>query len=165
MTEAQTEILDPDLLHDADATNQRPVTSPPPAPLDELKTTRMPSMTPPPLPVGHQPRQPVIPAPPARPSWLTALLQSTFPPPATSRPAVSAHTAGTVFAIMGLVFALVALFTGLRGVPDEVAAAPMVTVAVILARALVALGAGALSFALFREAERLLVSHEPRARS
>jgi hypothetical protein len=62
---------------------------------------------------------------------------------------------------MGLVFSLVALVTGLRGVPDETTAAPLVTAAVVIARALVALGAGALSFAMFREAERLLVAREP----
>jgi uncharacterized MAPEG superfamily protein len=61
---------------------------------------------------------------------------------------------------MGAIFAVVALVTGLRGVPSDTTVAPVVAAAYVIARALVALGAGALSFAMFRQAERLLV-HEP----
>jgi hypothetical protein len=73
---------------------------------------------------------------------------------------VSAQTAGAVFAALGLVFALVALVTGLRGAPSE-PIAPAVAACLVIARAFVALGAGALSFAMFRQAERLLVEEPP----
>ncbi len=54
-------------------------------------------------------------------------------------------------------FAVVALVTGMRGAPTEAGIAPVVAAALVLARALVAVGAGALSFAMFLRAERLLV--------
>ncbi|MGD0526737.1 MAG: hypothetical protein ABSE49_16445 [Polyangiaceae bacterium] len=106
------------------------------------------------------------PAPSTKPSWLQALLTSTFPPPsalphAGAAAPISMQTAGTVFAGMGLLFAIVALVTGLRGMPAESTEAPVVVAAYIIARTLVALGAGALSFAMFRQAERLLVQHPP----
>jgi hypothetical protein len=106
------------------------------------------------------------PAPGVRkPSWLRSLLTTSFPPPSRERlPGVhlpvSAQTAGTAFAVLGLLFAVVALVTGLRGAPSETLA-PAVAAALVIARALVALGAGALSFAMFRQAERLLVDAPP----
>ncbi|HEY3820416.1 MAG TPA: hypothetical protein VGL81_24795 [Polyangiaceae bacterium] len=190
MSEANADFLDSGLLNDAEATNQRPALSPDG---EELKTTRLPSMTPPPppLPTASLPPLPPVTFPPAapapsfaidtgttryrsepppagpKPSWLQALLTTTFPPPAAQRHAgphapVSMQTAGTVFAVMGLIFAVVALVTGLRGVPSDSAVAPVVTAAYVIARALVALGAGALSFAMFRQAERLLVQEPPK---
>jgi hypothetical protein len=107
-------------------------------------------------------------APTTKPSWLQALLTSTFPPPSTlphagAKAPISMQTAGTVFAGMGLLFAIVALVTGLRGMPAESTEAPVVVAAYLLARTLVALGAGALSFAMFRQAERLLVQHPPQS--
>ncbi len=187
MSEGNADFLDSGLLTDAEATNQRPALTPDG---DELKTImRQPAMTPPP-PMSMPPLPPVTfpPLTPApsfaveegttryqseppsaapKPSWLQALLTTTFPPPgnvrhAGTRAPVSAQTAGTVFAVMGLVFALVALITGLRGVPSDTSVAPVVSAAYVLARALVALGAGALSFAMFRQAERLLVQEPPR---
>jgi hypothetical protein len=183
MSEGNADFLDSGLLTDAEATNQRAALSPDG---DELKTmTRQPSMTPPAPPMSMPPLPPVTfpPLTPApsfaieegtaryhsefppgtpKPSWLRALLTTTFPPPATLRTPgvrapVSAQTAGTVFALMGLFFAVVALVTGLRGVPSDTSIAPVVAAAYVIARALVALGAGALSFAMFRQAERLLV--------
>jgi hypothetical protein len=182
MTEGTTDYLDSELLNDAEATNQRPALSPDG---DELKTSRLPPLTQPPPPVvaslpplppmtfpqtpapaftldeGTTRFQSEPPQPTAKPSWLRALLTTTFPPPSTIRaPAgapVSARTAGTVFAVVGLVFAVVALVSGLRGVPSDTGIAPVVAAALVIARALVALGAGALSFAMFRQAERLLV--------
>jgi hypothetical protein len=50
--------------------------------------------------------------------------------------------------------------TGLRGAPSE-PIAPAVAACLVIARAFVALGAGALSFAMFRQAERLLVEEPP----
>jgi hypothetical protein len=187
MSERNADFLDSELLKDAEATNQRPAMSPEG---DELKTTRMPSMTPPPPALSMPPLPPITfpPASPApsfavddgttryrsepppaspKPSWLRALLTTTFPPPATQRDPsvkgpVSVQTAGTVFAVMGLVFAVVALVTGLRGVPSDTTVAPAVAAAFVVARAIVALGAGALSFAMLRQAERLLVHEPPR---
>jgi hypothetical protein len=187
MLEANAEFLDSGLLNDAEATNQRSALS---AEGDELKTTQLPPMTPPPLATASMPPLPPVTFPPvapapsfaietgttryateppqatAKPSWLRALLTTTFPPPGTSRnqgaqAPVSMQTAGTAFAVMGLVFAVVALVTGLRGVPSDPGVAPVVAAAYVIARALVALGAGALSFAMFRQAERLLVQEPP----
>jgi hypothetical protein len=180
MTEVNAELLDSDLLRDAEATNQRPAL----VDGDELKTTRLPpptpppmttTMMPPPMPASFRPSAPA-PAMPleavsldfprqpvatGKPSWLKALLTPTVPPPATTGHGAVAtirpDTAGAVLAGLGLVFALVALVTGLRGAPDA-SLAPVVAAAVVLARALITLGAGALSFLLFRSAERLLVS-------
>jgi hypothetical protein len=183
MSEIQGEFLDSELLKDAEATNQRAALS---VEGDELKTTQLPPLTPPP-PAASMPPLPPITFPPqtpaptfhldegttryrsepppavGKPSWLRALLTTTFPPPGTAPQAVhgapiSAQTAGTVFAVLGLVFAIVALVTGLRGAPSEAGVAPVVAAALVIARALVALGAGALSFAMFRQAERLLVA-------
>ena len=58
--------------------------------------------------------------------------------------------------MLGLVFALFAMVTGLRGAPTD-PVAPVVAAALVVARAIVTVGAGALSFAMFRQAERLLV--------
>jgi hypothetical protein len=182
MTEVNAELLDSDLLRDAEATNQRPAL----VDGDELKTTRLPPLTPPPppmtttmmpppMPASFRPSAPApampleavsldFPRPPVatgKPSWLKALLTPTVPPPATTGNGAVAKirpdTAGAVLAGLGLVFALVALVTGLRGAPDG-SLAPVVAAAVVIARALVTLGAGALSFLLFRSAERLLVA-------
>jgi hypothetical protein len=178
MNEANAEYLDPDLLKDAEATNQRPALS---SDGDELKTTRLPPLSPPPPAVSSMPPLPSFPPPamtptftlnegpprheaePAsKPSWLRALLTSTFPPPSPERAAgakapVSTTAAGTIFAVLGLVFAAVSLVTGLKGAPSDPTVAPIVSAALVIARALVALGAGALCFGMFRQAERLLV--------
>jgi hypothetical protein len=182
------EFLDPELLKDADSTNQRPALS---AAAEDLKTTRfagvLPSAGEPPLPSfpppsesapaaafaaqaayvappsPAQPPRALEPAPrPPKPSWLRALLASTVSAPGTGegrvdRGVISPHAAGALFASLGLVFAGVALVTGLRGAPADATMAPAVAAALVLARALVALGAGALSFAMLRQAERLLV--------
>jgi hypothetical protein len=197
MTEGQADFLDSGLLTDAEATNQRPALSAEgdelktsrlpsmtPPPLAVATMPQLPPITFPPVapaPSFGMPPAPSFPmddgttryhseAPPgsAKPSWLRALLTTTFPPPATLRQPsahapVSMQTAGTVFAVMGLVFAVVALVTGLRGVPSDTSIAPVVAAAYVIARALVALGAGALSFAMFRQAERLLVQEPPKS--
>jgi hypothetical protein len=182
MEEAGPEFLDPDLLKDAEATHQRPALSPDG---DELKTTRLPPASPPPPAVAAEvplpsfpppPDAPVFPGtvdvaqptterqptePPGKPSWLRGLLTTTFPLPDTQRnpradAPIGANVAGTVFAVLGLVFSLVALVTGLRGAPMD-PVAPVVAAAMVLGRAVVAIGAGAISVAMFRAAERLLV--------
>jgi hypothetical protein len=192
MNEGQ-EYLDPELLKDAEATNQRPALS---AEGEELKTTQfagmlasaggpLPSFPPPesspyaadaafsaPRPgyagqpayaaqAQAQPQAAIAPAArPAKPSWLRALLATMSGPAAeghASKGLINPHVAGIVFASLGLVFAGVALVTGLRGAPSDATMAPAVAAALVLARALVALGAGALSFGMLRQAERLLV--------
>ena len=199
MNEPSSEFLDPDLLKDAEATNQRPALS---SDGDELTTTVRPPLTPPPPPpatsvapppvMAAEPPLPSFPPPSdlpsfsvsahaaplprpasvppmdaqAKPSWLRSLLTTTFPPPGAAHHAnpdapMRASTAGVVFAAMGVFFAFVALVCGLRGAPTEIMP-PVVAASLVVARALVALGAGALSFALLRQAERLLVQPPPR---
>ena len=196
MSEANAVFLDSELLNDAEATNQRPSLSPdgaelkatrlpsimPPPP---IHTVGIPTLPPVSIPPATRPPSFVhdtgttqfttdaparyaseASAPSAKPSWLQALLTSTFPPPsalphAGATAPISMPTAGTVYAGMGLLFAIVALVTGLRGLPNESTEAPIVVAAFVIARTLVALGAGALSFAMFRQAERLLVQHPP----
>jgi len=182
MDEAKTDYLDSELLSDAEGGGPKPPDRS--GDNDELKTVRRPALGPPPSPPASQRPQPTS-LPPAslpstgegrtrhtsepapgvgKPSWLRALLTTTFPPPVAphpgARPPISAQTAGTVFAVLGLVFALLALVTGLRGAPSE-PLAPAVAACLVIARAFVALGAGALSFAMFRQAERLLVDGSP----
>jgi hypothetical protein len=184
MNEVKSDYLDPDLLKDADAGSPPPLE--PSSEGDELKTTRRPAISPPPAPPSLRPHPASVPPPPAmtfastsdsrsrptseppdaaKPSWLRALLTTTFPPPAPARHAstpapITAQTAGTVYAVLGVLFAVVALVTGLRGAPSE-ALAPSVAACLVIARAIIALGAGALSFAMFRQAERLLVEENP----
>lgn len=183
MDEGPAEFLDPDLLKDAEATNQRPALSPDG---DELKTTRLPPISAPPPPVAAELPLPSFPPPaaapafsgtveiaqppaterqatepPGKPSWLRGLLTTTFPPPDTQRDPradapVGANVAGIVFTVLGVVFSLVALVTGLKGAPMD-PVAPIVAAALVIGRAIVAVGAGALGFAMFRQAERLLV--------
>jgi hypothetical protein len=197
-----TELLDSELLKDAESTSQLPAHA---APAEELRTTRLPRATPPPpplhamhiatssmppLPMSFPPPAPVpaigagstqplsqqpVQAPShhyahaaapaaARPSWLRQLLATTFPPPAApSDSGVSAQTTAAArrsaaIACVGfaLVFALVAMVSGLRGAPDDASMAPAVAAALVVAHALVAIGAGAFSFGLLRMAERLL---------
>ena len=95
-----------------------------------------------------------------RPSWLQALLTTTFPPPAPgASPEVALRARRNAAAAcvgFALTFALIAMITGLRGAPDDPSIAPAVAAALVVAHALVALGAGAFSFGLLRMAERLL---------
>lgn len=172
------EMLDSELLKDAEATAQRPSLAAPP----DLPTARMVSITPPPpgaypaitgsvpplppMSIPPQARVPVIQQPVAeaprapRPSWIDALLATTFPPPSQSANPEHARAmrrrAGAAFVGLALAFALVAMITGLRGAPDDPSIAPVVAAALVLAHALVAIGAGAFSFGLLRMAERLV---------
>lgn len=187
MPEESAEVLDSDLLKDADATSQRPTLAPA---LDELKTSRLPPITPPPphvqfvttsmppIPQSFPPaaRVPSIPdtsarlrpegsvpvaAPrPSRPSWLRALLTTTFPPPTQRDPQtpqdLARRNAGVVCLAFALVFGVLALVAGLRGAPEDSSLTPGVVAALVIAHALVAIGAGAFSYGLLRMAERLL---------
>ncbi len=174
------------LLKDAESTSQRaaldiaasvaeelatirlpPATPPPPAHFAHLGTGPMPAMTdafPPQSRVPSMDAGATHPrgahAAAARPSWLQALLTSTFPPaaPGASPEVVQRARRNAAAACVGfaLAFALVAMISGLRGAPDDPAMAPAVAAALVVAHALVALGAGAFSFGLLRMAERLL---------
>lgn len=174
------ELLDPELVKDAESTSQRAALEIGASVAEELATIRLPPATPPPpaylatgpMPALTDPFPPPSKVPsmnagsthhrvaPPRPSWLQALLTTTFPPAApgadpevTQRARRNAAAACVGFA---LAFALVAMITGLRGAPDDPTIAPAVAAALVLAHALVALGAGAFSFGLLRMAERLL---------
>lgn len=181
MHDESAELLDPDLLRDAESTSQHAAV---PAAGDELKTVRLPPATPPPPPMhfttASMPPLPSafppparVPAvedgsaryrsahpPAARPTWLRALLDSTFPMPTATRDPQAQHmargTAGAVCVGLALTLAVVAMITGLRGAPDDSAMAPAVAAALVIARAVFAIGAGAFSFGLLRMAERLL---------
>jgi hypothetical protein len=170
-----SELLDSSLLRDAESTSQFAAQAVEAA--EELATIRLPPATPPPpamkptatarmaaLPVtAHDPfppppRMPTMP----RPSWLQALLTTTFPPPAASHgadPEVTMRARRNAAAAcvgFALAFALVAMITGLRGAPDDPTISPAVAAALVVAHALIAIGAGAFSFGLLRMAERLL---------
>lgn len=124
MNDANAEMLDSDLLADAESTSQHASLAPLAG--DELKTTRLPPITPPPPPLTAQfvttslpplasafplPSAPPLnheattryraeapPAPsvPNRPSWLRGLLATTFPPPAAPAALPGAHAQQTV---------------------------------------------------------------------
>jgi hypothetical protein len=187
MQDQNAELLDSELLKDAESTAQlaAQVAHGAHAPIvtEALETIRLPPATPPPPamyayaahPVGTTSMPPLpssfpppsrVPsmgsAPPAaaRPSWLRALLTTTFPPPAaqpdpqTTR--MARRTAGAVCVGLALAFAFVAMITGLRGAPDDPTMASAVAASLVMAHTFVALGAGAFSFGLLRMAERLL---------
>jgi hypothetical protein len=174
MNEANVEVLDSDLLKDAEKTSQLPSLPPlapdapaeaaAPPPAENLETYKMqPLPAPSPVPVFEESttkHRSEPPPPAARPSWIKSLLVTTFPPPGVQPSAdqvrLTRRTAGAVFAVLGLAAAVVALVTGLRGAPNDPAIPPTVAAAIILARALIAVGAGTFSFALFRMSERLV---------
>jgi hypothetical protein len=99
------------------------------------------------------------PLPVSKPSWFKALLASTFPPPAAvpGEYATAAVRRRLVVTCVGfsLFFAAVALVTGLRAAPVDPTLSPVVVAAIVLGRAVVAVGAGAFSYGLLRMAERL----------
>ena len=142
---------------------------------DRLMTTRLPPMTPPPMrppsvpPAGElsstfPPSSGLyrgdtsVPAQP-RSSWWRALLTATFPPPSMA-PAppderVLSRRIGATCAGMAVGFVILALALGLRGA--EPAFSPAVAAALVIARALVALGFLAFGYALLRMAERFFL--------
>jgi hypothetical protein len=154
---------------------QEPDTS---APLDDpaddlLLTKRLPPITPPPLmrpssvppPRGAFTASGTFPTdasgPQSRPSWWQALLTATFPPPSLApAPPTDARVLrrriGATCAGMAVGFVILALALGLRGV--EPSYSPTVSAALILARALVALGFLGFGYGLLRMAERLFTA-------
>jgi hypothetical protein len=186
MHDEGAEMLDSELLRDAESTSQHVALAPSSG--DDLKTMRLPPPTPPPppmhvpgalpttnmapLPASFPPPAPLpgigdgttryqsqAPAAAARPTWLRALLDSTFPLPATTPDPqvlrVARRRAGVACIGLALTFVLVAMIVGLRGAPDDPAIAPAVAAALVVARAMFALGAGTFGYGLLRMAERL----------
>jgi hypothetical protein len=135
-----------------------------------LLTTRLPPITPPPMrPASVPPSSPPPSFAPSgmyrtgsageqpRSSWWNALLTATFPPPSIAAPAatderVMRRRIGATCAGMALGFVILALALGLRGA--EPAYSPAVAAALVIARAIVALGFLAFGYALLRMAER-----------
>jgi hypothetical protein len=145
---------------------------------DKLLTTRLPPMTPPPMrppseppaaematsyaPVSGMYRGDVSLPPQPRTSWWKALLTATQPPPSNTIPVpatderVVRRRIGATCAGMAIGFVILALALGLRGA--EPAFSPMVAAAMVLARALIAVGFLAFGYGLLRMAERFFVS-------
>ena len=145
-------------------------------PDDRLMTTRLPPMTPPPMrppsvppsaeaspsfaPVSGTYRGDVSMPPQPRTSWWKALLTATYPPPA-SVPAptderVIRRRIGATCAGMAIGFVILALALGLRGA--EPAFSPAVAAAMVVARAIIAVGFLAFGYGLLRMAERFFTS-------
>jgi hypothetical protein len=165
MNEAQIDLTSPD-------SSQQEVTQ---AEDDRLLTHRLPPMTPPPPRVASVPPSSPPPAlapsgtylaggslpPQPRTSWWNALLTATFPPPSLA-PAppvderVLRRRIGATCAGMALGFVILALALGLRGA--EPAFSPTVGAALVISRALVALGFLGFGHGLLRMAERLFTT-------
>jgi hypothetical protein len=170
MSQPNVEVLDSDLLKEADETARLNAI----VPGDELRTVPVSTIAGPPFKNHPAPTPAILPPPaplpsfsdvplPTKPSWLGALLTSAFHP--TGRPSAPREPEHAVAAmlgwgslLLGVVFALVALITGARAaVSPEASLAPAIGVAGIAARTVFALGCGALSYAFFRITERLLM--------
>ena len=143
---------------------------------DRLLTRRLPPMTPPPpraasvppsspppsfAPSGTYPANATNSTGAAQPrsSWWHGLLTATVPPVAETTSAdegVLKRRIGATCAGMALGFVILALALGLRGA--EPAYSPTVAAALVIARALVALGFLGFGYGLLRMAERLLLS-------
>jgi len=150
-----------------------------------LPTTRLPPITPPPLrpasvppgvlgsgvassrntptvPPQAHPLEPTVkfPTDPVRspkPSWFRSLLTTTSPPPAAESldPGSVRRTVGVGCVAAACAFAVVALVFAFRAPPPLGTMPPVVAATVVIAHALLAIGAGALSYGLLRIAERL----------
>jgi hypothetical protein len=103
----------------------------------------------------------VPPAPALRTSWWKALLVSTRPPadvasapaPLDGRGAQEPIAAAS--AVLGLVLMIVALVVGLREAPAGFLVAPVVSAAVVIARASVAVALLVIGLTCLRAAERI----------
>jgi hypothetical protein len=176
MTEGLINLVDDDSSQDVQAAH--PVS----ADEDRLATSRLQAHAPLPVP-SRRPQSPqatgaaVVPPPrpsyptgagaprtmlyPSEPpaalprtSWWRSLIASTLAP-AAQEDATAERRAGAACIGFAVVFSLTALLVGLRAAPSD-AAAPGIAVAVVLARAALALGLLAFGYALLRMGERLL---------
>jgi hypothetical protein len=95
----------------------------------------------------------------AKPSWFRALLTSTSPPPAMtaadSEALVLRRSVAVGCVVAACAFAIIALIFAFRPPALTSALPPVVAATVIVATAIQAVGAGALSYGLLRIAERL----------
>lgn len=141
--------LDPDITKQGEVVDSRVAIA---AVEDRLPTTRLPPISPPPRVTVHPDT-----LQPPKPSWFRALLTTTSPPPAPlavellavrRMVAIGCVLAACAFAIIALVFAF-------RPAPSLDTMQPVVAATVVLTRALLAIGAGALTYGLLRMAERL----------
>jgi hypothetical protein len=159
------------------------------APEDRLPTARLPPIAPPPLrPPSVPPPPPPFAAsglssrqtptvPPSgrpmadaagrlaidavqgpKPSWFRALLTSTSPPPA---PADARRTVVLGCVLAACAFAAIALVFAFRNPPFLESMQPLVAATVLLTRAMLAIGAGALTYGLLRIAERISSAGPP----
>lgn len=166
--EPKVEVAAADAGGDADKTTQLPSLAPlapdPEPAIENLETYKMqPLPAQDPLPrfedsvtIHHSEPPPPV----ARPSWIKSLLVTSFPPPGVNpspdQVRLTKRAIGAVLALLGLAAAVVALVTGLRGIPNDPQTPETVVVAVLLARSLIAVGAGTFSFAMFRMTEKLV---------
>jgi hypothetical protein len=168
-----------------EASGERPQATKERAPDDRLPTTRLPPITPPPLrvpsvppPPPPSPTTPVLSSretptvPPQsgrpttegagryamdavqspKPSWFRALLTTTSPPPA---PVDGRRTVVLGCVLAACAFAAIALIFAFRSPPYLEAMPPVVAAMVLLTHAMLAIGAGALTYGLLRMAERI----------
>jgi hypothetical protein len=110
------------------------------------------------VPPEAAPRYPSEEAPPPKPSWFRALLTTTSPPPAPAEydPHSLRRTIAVGCVAAACVFAVIALMFAFRAPPSLGTMQPVVAATVVLAHALLAIGAGALTYGLLRIGERLL---------
>ncbi len=178
MSDAKFDLTREESDSEVDSRRDRPSATPD----DHLMTRRMPPISPPPMrtlssppPPPVIPRMPsfvpgsvdgavsryntdVTPGPPPRASWWRAMLTATFAPAAGANPVdanalrrrIAATCAGFALALVVL-----ALVLGFRSAPSL---EPAVAAAVVVSRALVALGMIAFGVALLHTAERFLAA-------
>jgi hypothetical protein len=183
-------VLDPDATSPGEPSSQSAAIAATAAPEDRLPTTRLPPITPPPLrPPSVPPPPPPMPAgglssretptvPPSgrppttegagryameavqapKPSWFRALLTTTSPPPA---PTDSRRSVVLGCVLAACAFAAIALILAFRSPPYLEAMPPLVAATVLLTHAMLAIGAGALTYGLLRIAERVSSAGTP----
>jgi hypothetical protein len=149
------EVLDDDSVKEADATLERPA-----------MPSSLPPVTPPPPHMVTRPMQ-TIPPPPALGELTTRFVPDSVPPlrrPSRWRSIVAAVRAGglsrarigVACAVVGLGIVVTALVVGLASAAPEAHVSATVAAAMVIGRALVAVGAMGVGYALLRMAERLL---------
>jgi|HubBroStandDraft_1064217.scaffolds.fasta_scaffold221117_2 hypothetical protein len=134
MNEGTIHLADEDSASDLEAAARRSA----PVDMDRLTTIRN-TAPPPALP---------------RTSWWRALISSTLAPPLPLDDRTLTRRVGVTCVAVAVVLIFVSLAIGLRGDPS--ASSPMLSFAIVIARAVVALGILALCHSLLRMGERIL---------